>query len=254
MNPYLSQQQNVPLSERLSLKLLGLFVGSFLAVFIGSWVYDALASFAASREAEAAIVVQPAAVVIDPKIQTELSRVMAYGDPQFSGDIRDPFNDRAGISNLARTATFSGATQTAGPSGDEQAAASGPGKSAGPAAGSGTASPVAPVVTALEATRLRYQNWLEQARLGVVYEIDPQIFAIEDLMPVGVVSGGDGVQEVMFYSQTADRTISFPVGTRFNDGWLSELRPEGVVFGFWDERRTIRMRPWSRTTKAGARG
>jgi hypothetical protein len=111
----------------------------------------------------------------------------------------------------------------------------------------GSSPPTGPVVTPSEATKLRYENWLEQARLGVVQEIDPQIFAIEDLMPVGVVSGGDGGQEVMFYSRVAEKTLSFPVGTRFYDGWLTELRPEGVVFSFVDNDRTVRMRSWSRS-------
>lgn len=255
MNPYLAQQHSVPIGERLSLKLIGLFIGSLIAVFVGLWAYDALTSFAKAREAESAVVVQPSGVVIDPKLQEELARVMSFGNTPFSGDVKDPFNDRAGISNIARTTTFAGGTQavvTGDTSTGGRVTTGGTGPGGG--SGGGAAPPTTPEVTALEATRLRYANWLEQARLGSVYQIDPQIFAIEDLMPVGVVSGGDGVQEVMFYSQVADRTISFPVGTRFNDGWLSELRPEGVVFSFWDDKRTIRLRQWSRTTTPLAGG
>ncbi len=254
MNPYLAQQHSVPISERLSLKLIGLFVGSLIAVFVGLWAYDALSSFAKVREAESAVVVQPSAVVIDPKLQDELARVMSFGNTPLTGDIKDPFNDRAGISDIARTATFAGGTQTVVAGDATTAGAIKPGGTgSGTGGGSGGSAPPAKAeVTALEATRLRYENWLEQARLGSVYQIDPQIFAIEDLLPVGVVSGGDGAQEVMFYSQVADRTLSFPVGTRFNDGWLSELRPEGVVFSFWDDKRTIRLRQWSRTTTRSA--
>jgi hypothetical protein len=51
----------------------------------------------------------------------------------------------------------------------------------------------------------------------------------------------------MFYSRVAEKTLSFPVGTRFYDGWLTELRPEGVVFSFVDNDRTVRMRSWSRS-------
>lgn len=255
MNPYIAQQQSVPVSERLSLKLIGLFVGSLFAVFVGLWAYDALTSFAAARLAESAVVAQPSTVVIDPKLQDELARVMSFGNTPLSGDIKDPFNDRAGISNIARNATFAGGTQTAVSADTVAAGATNTGGSgSGGGAQNGAAPPAKPEITALEATRLRYANWLEEARLGSVYQIDPQIFAIEDLLPVGVVSGGEGTQEIMFYSQVADRTLSFPVGTRFNDGWLSELRPEGVVFSFWDEKRTIRLRQWSRTITPSAAG
>src|SRR5687768_7642161 len=231
MNPSLAQPQRVPIGERTSLKVISLFLATLLIVFVGAWAIDLLGSYAATREAESAIVVQPTVVVIDPKIQSELARVMAFTDPPFTGQILDPFNDRTGISNIARITGVSGSSvsdATGGSLGGGQTAQVG-----NPGTGSpGSLPPAVPVVTPSEATKLRYENWLEQARLGVVQEIDPRIFAIEDLMPVGIVSGGHGVQEVMFYSRVAERTLSFPVGTRFYDGWLTELRPEGVVFSF----------------------
>jgi len=79
--------------------------------------------------------------------------------------------------------------------------------------------------------------------------LDPRIFAIEDLLPVGIVDGGNGNQEVMFYSEAACRTVSFVPGTSFFDGRLSELRPEGVVFTSFDGRQPLRMRSWSRSLK-----
>jgi len=33
------------------------------------------------------------------------------------------------------------------------------------------------------------------------------------------------------------------------DGWLTELRPEGVVFSFNDYSRTVRLRSWARSLK-----
>jgi len=79
--------------------------------------------------------------------------------------------------------------------------------------------------------------------------IDPRIFAIEDLLPVGIVDGGNGQQEVMFYSEAAGKTLSFPLGTMFFDGWLTELRPEGVVFSSNDDRRMVRLRSWARSIR-----
>jgi hypothetical protein len=247
MNPGLAQAQRVPFSERISLKVIGLFLATFVIVFVAAWAIDLMASYAATRVAESAIVVQPTVVVIDPKIQTELARVMSFSDAPFTGQILDPFNDRTGISNIARATGVSSALAsdtTGGSTGGGQTVRVG-----NTGTGSATTPPstIGPVVTPSEATKLRYDSWLEQARLGVVQEIDPQIFAIEDLMPVGIVSGGDGAQEVMFYSQVAEKTLSFPVGTRFYDGWLTELRPEGVVFSFVDNDRTVRMRSWSRS-------
>ena len=80
--------------------------------------------------------------------------------------------------------------------------------------------------------------------------LDPRIFAIDDLLPVGIVDGGNGQQEVMFYSEAAQRTVSFPIGTVFYDGWLSELRPEGVVFASGDNYRTARLRSWARALRS----
>ena len=75
------------------------------------------------------------------------------------------------------------------------------------------------------------------------------MFAIQDLLPVGIVDGGSGGQAIMFMSESVGKTVSFPVGTMFFDGWLSEVRPEGVVFNFNDGRGTVRMQSWARAAK-----
>ena len=142
-------------------------------------------------------------------------------------------------------------------SGSLQAAATTPGSTvqASTAGGSavsgkpGTSGSAAPVVSAVEATKLRYASWVERSRINGDTPLDPRIFAIEDLLPVGIVDGGNGQQEVMFFSEAAGKTVSFPLGTLFFDGWLAELRPEGVVFGSTDDRRTVRMRSWARSFK-----
>jgi len=54
----------------------------------------------------------------------------------------------------------------------------------------------------------------------------------------------------MFFSEAVGKTVSFPVGTLFFDGWLSELRADGVVFSSNDERHTLRMRLWARQLKS----
>jgi hypothetical protein len=54
----------------------------------------------------------------------------------------------------------------------------------------------------------------------------------------------------LFYSEAAAQTFSFPIGTVFNDGWLSELRPEGVVFASGDNYRTVRLRSWARALRS----
>ena len=94
---------------------------------------------------------------------------------------------------------------------------------------------------------MRYEAWLERSIIAGETNLDPRVFAIEDLTPVGLVDGGSGQQEVMFYSQAAGKTVSFPVGTMFFDGWLTELRTEGVVFSSNDERRIVRLRSWARS-------
>ena len=117
----------------------------------------------------------------------------------------------------------------------------------GTSGGSGT--PTEPQVPANEATKQRYEAWLQRAATGDI-PLDPRIFSIEDLMPVGVVDGGNGSQEVLFYSDAAGRTLSFPVGTLFADGWLTELRPEGVVFATGEgAARTHRLRSWARSLR-----
>jgi len=99
----------------------------------------------------------------------------------------------------------------------------------------------------------RYHDWLAQSAGNPDLKLDPRIFAITDLMPVGIVDGGNGPQEVMFVSESAGKYFSFPVGTMFFDGWLTEIRPEGVVFSFNDGKGTVRMRSWTRSIgKSGA--
>lgn len=241
----------VNVTERLSFKLFALFLIVFLVSFFGLWTYGVAQSYMESRAAEDNVVLQPKPIIIDPRIQDELSKVLAFDSAELPPDVHDPFNDRTGISGIVPgqavragvVQTSGGAATTSGSSGGAQYAR---GSGSGGTSVSGSAEPE---LSATDATKLRYEAWEERARVGVDVELDPRVFSIEDLLPVGIVDGGNGQQEVMFFSQAANRTVSFPVGTLFYDGWLSELRAEGVVFSFNDERRTMRMRSWGRSIR-----
>jgi len=245
---------SMPIKDRLSLRLGLLFTAVFAAVFLGGLVYDIFASIAERSETDA--VAQPAPVVIDPKIKTDLAKALAFDVAPADTAISDPFVDRSGISNLVRQTgaspvrTVSGSTS----SGTSASASSGTVASGRPSIGQAAGSPggvaSTPEVPASEATRSRYEDRMQKVRLGIDAGPESHVFAVDDLLPVGVVSGGSGEQEIIFYSQSADRTFSFAVGTRFFDGWLSELRPEGVVFTIDDRYRTTKMRSWGRSIKA----
>lgn len=248
-----STPTGVSVTDRLSFKLFALFLIVFLVSFFGLWTYGVAQSYMESRAAEDNVVLQPKPIVIDPRIQNELSKVLAFDSAEMPPDVRDPFNDRTGISGIVPgqagrtgviqaggTGTTSGSGSTSGSV--QYARGSGSG-------GSSVSGSSEPELSPTDATKQRYEAWQERARVGVDVELDPRVFSIEDLLPVGIVDGGNGQQEVMFFSQAANRTVSFPVGTLFYDGWLAELRAEGVVFSFNDERRTMRMRSWGRSIR-----
>jgi hypothetical protein len=250
-------QASVPLTDRLDFRIATLFFITFFLAFVGLWVMDVFAAYQERAVAESTMPPESVPVVIDPKIQSDLARVLTLQSAPNVENLNDPFIDRANLSATTAagaagpgpvTSTTVGGTQGTAPS---AVTAGGSGSTGGSPGSSSAGSATAAEITALEATRLRYNNWIERARAGYVEDIDPRVFAIEDLLPVGIVDGGSGQQEVLFYSETAARTFSFPVGTMFHDGWLTELRPEGVVFSYGDARRTVRMRSWARALRAG---
>ena len=129
----------------------------------------------------------------------DMKEALEQGEPGLSKQkINDPFNDRTGLVGLSE-ASRTGAATTASlsTSGTTTTGTGGTGTST--ANSNGTASaPAEPQLTASEATKQRYAVWLDRAVMGDV-PLDPRIFAIDDLMPVGLVDGGKGAQEVMFY-------------------------------------------------------
>jgi len=228
----------------LPLKLAGMFALSFAFFFIALVGYELLAGFfQPSADLQAAVA--KTSVPVDPKIAIDLERVLRMDTDTDVADMKDPFFDRAGLSGAlvstpgAVIASGGGVIQPAGTSVTTVSHPVG-----GNGGGSAVAAPA--VLSAKDATRHRYEEWL---RRGGNEPLDPRIFAVEDLLPVGIVDGGSTGQQVMFFSEAVNQTVSFPVGTLFFDGWLSELRTEGVVFSSNDERHTLRMRSWARSLK-----
>ena len=262
MKTVASVPQNLRLLDRLSFRLLILFLGVFLLTFLALWAWSISMSFVEGQLAQAAAQARPQPVVIDPKLRDELASVMSLTTAPEVVAVKDPFADRTGIVSLSNAQrAVGGVVMTTGGSGggSSSSVASNTGSGGtglrsntsvvpGPSIGSGVAT--APESSPSEATKARYNQWLEQVGVTGDVPLDPRIFSIEDLMPVGVVDGGDGRQEVLFYSDAAGRTFSFPVGTYFNDGLLAELRPEGVVFATGDDtRRVHRLRSWARSLR-----
>jgi hypothetical protein len=258
MRPPNAPQARLGLFDRLSVKLLGTFVATFLLTFLALWAYGISTSYVEASLAEAAMPQTPQPVVIDPNLRSELSAVMSMNATAEQPAIKDPFNDRSGLAGLsAAQRAVGGAVTTVvgrsgGPNSDGRATNidGPPGRDrSGGSVGGGVSTPSEPVLTAVEATKRRYGAYLQRAALSDI-PLDPRIFAIDDLLPVGLVDGGNGQQEVMFYSEAAARTFSFPIGTEFNDGWLSELRPEGVVFTSGDTYRSAKLRSWARALRS----
>jgi hypothetical protein len=254
MRPANAPKANLGLFDRLSVKLLLLFLATFLIGFLALWAYGISTSYLESSLAEAAAPQAPQPVVIDPNLRNELSQVMATTDATVEqAAIKDPFNDRGGLAGLnavqraiAGTATTTGESARMMANGESPSVGPGrPSRDAGPT----SQGPLPPQVPAKEATKLRFIEWQRFAEVDA-RALDPLIFAVDDLLPVGLVDGGNGQQEVLFYSEAAARTFSFPIGTRFFDGWLSELRKDGVVFASYGERPTAKLRAWTRNLRS----
>jgi hypothetical protein len=243
------------------LKLLLLFLATFLVILIGGLAMDILSS-ATSQNAQAVMQEQSAPIVIDPKLESDLARVMEFASDQNMADLKDPFLDRDGISrnenNLSGGSGGGGGGQTngakpttagsGGQSGNTKPATTTSQKSSGGQSNPGGSQPSGAVPKGVEKqdTITRILKWDEDIRLGRPVPPINEIIAIEDFLPVGVVSGGNGQDEILLYSQSADRTFSYTVGTRFYDGWLSGIQKDGAVFGYYENRKTF-LKSWVRS-------
>jgi hypothetical protein len=246
------------LFDRLSVKSLALFAATFLIAFLALWAYGISTSYLETAIAESTMPQAPQPVVIDPNLRNELSQVMAMTSTTAEqAAIKDPFNDRTGIVGLNAVQRSVGGTVTtsgsgaSGSDGRSTTVAGVSGSTSGRTGNSGASSaPAGPSITSSEATKQRYIAWLGMAEKFEI-ALDPRIFAIDDLLPVGVVDGGSGQQEVLFYSEAAAQTFSFPIGTVFHDGWfLGKLESDGVVFASSDYRQRPRLRSWARSLRS----
>ena len=89
-------------------------------------MYSIFSAVVEKRLADAEVQVQAVAVVIDPKIQTELTKAMAFDVMPTEVAVLDPFVDRTGISNtssslLTAVAQPAVARTAAGPAGNSLA-------------------------------------------------------------------------------------------------------------------------------------
>ena len=256
MTTAVAAQPTLGLFDRLSVRLLVLFAVTFLLAFFALWIYGFSTSYLEAAIAEQTMPQRPQPVVIDSNLRNELTQVMSSdGATAEQAAVKDPFNDRTGIVGLnAAQRAVSGTVTTSGGTGST-ASGTTSGSSTTVVAGSsgsssgGSSGTSEPQLSASEATKQRYAAWQSRAMTGDI-PLDPRVFSVDDLLPVGIVDGGNGSQEILFYSEAAGRTLSFPVGTMFYDGWLTEVRPEGVVFASNDLRRTVRLRSWARALKS----
>jgi hypothetical protein len=250
------KSSSAPLKSRLGLKLTALFTASFLAVFVGLFFWDLLLSAGENILVDAAASNQAAVTKVDPKLETDLAKVLELNDAQTTADIKNPFADHGGISDKFNSTTIS-TTNTAPPTNSPTKTVNGLTTQNNPQKSQVQQNLAAKNVQKVNPpqpqmdTKTRLQIREERIRLGENGGPESAAFAIDDLLPVGLVSGGDGKDEVMFYSESACRVFSFPVGTQFYDGWFDSTRAEGVVFGFYDQFRTRRMRAWGRSVKTG---
>src|SRR5580765_7326851 len=98
-------------SDRLWLKLGGLFALSFAVFFVACFGYDLLAAFAEKAAARPAGEVAPP-IVIDPKIESDLAKALAFDPSPATDDVKDPFSDRGGLSGKLPNSAAATAQQT----------------------------------------------------------------------------------------------------------------------------------------------
>ena len=266
MSGRLTPATSLPLKDRLSLKLALLFVATFLAVFLSGLAYDVFATMWENQQTETDSLAQPALKPIEPKIENDLAKVLASAPIPDAVEIKDPFSDKNGISDTAQTrAAVAAASARLGQQQQQPAPQSSvaqnnsgnrPGTSAGSAAGNypnypgaGAAGTGVNYVASPEATNDRKRLREEKIRAGRDGGPESTVLAIADLLPVGMVSGGNGETEVMLYSQALQQTFSFPIGTPFYDGWLAELRPDGVGFANANQNGAVFLKGWAHSVK-----
>lgn len=225
------------------MRLALLFVGTFLAVFVVLAAWTMLGTISDRRQVAAQSEVAAPVIVIDPKIQTDLAKAMAFDAIPASGEVQNPFVDRAGIgSNVA--VTNAPAASRSGSSGSSTTTVAGS-TGGGTPQSQGSFAQVGPsMMVGAYDVKARYDEWIGRQKRGEVVGPESEVLSVEDLVPVGFASGGDRADEVMLYSAALCRTFSFPAGTRLLDGWLNGFDQNEVVFTF---QNGIRRKSYSIT-------
>jgi len=253
------------LMDRLSLKVIALLLATFGCVFLVLLAYSFFVSTVEVKLAESNLPTQSVVEDIDPKIEQNLSKVVEAESDELETAAKDPFLDRGGISGLVKNSGTGFSTLNRFSNGQAPTSStvssvkSNSGANTGsikstsqPASNNSSAPGSAPVKPIELNTKDRLQIWKERARFGNMGAPSPSIFAITDLIPVGVVDGGNGDKEVMFFSESANKTFSFPIGTRFYDGWLINILDEGVVFSDGARVRPVTvLKSWGRGIRTG---
>src|SRR5687767_10168486 len=99
-----------PTPDRLGLKLTGLFLVSLAFALLAFIAYGMLASVG---ESASATPVDQTTIVIDPKIEEDLTKVLAFDSLPAPDSVKDPFGDRGGLSRTSTAGTVSSVVQPA---------------------------------------------------------------------------------------------------------------------------------------------
>ena len=243
----------VPVKDRLPLRLALLFVGTFLGVLVLLMAWTMFTTIADRRRANDDSNVAAPVIVIDPKIQSDLAKAMAFDAIPAETEVQNPFIDRAGIGTNAPASTASTATtaqqtgQSSGASGSNTTTAN-----IGAATQFSSSQGPAPVsYTDAQSIQARYAEWLDRQKRGEFVGPESEVLVVEDLVPVGFASGGDRGAEVMLFSVALCRTFTFPAGTRFLNGFLNGFDQQEVVFTY---QNGIRRKSYSSTEPCKAAG
>lgn len=210
----------------LLLKIAGLFAVALIAGFIGLFAIRSMLSIAERGAVERPLQNQAEQIVIDPKMESDLSNALTFQAVNEPGQVLDPFSDRAGLTETAASRATPAAATSSEPGSGTSAASPG---SSGTNSVYTSASGMVIDIASPEATRARYEKWRNSDSLSERGDLST-ILAIDDLVPVGFASGGSGGAEVMLFSQALCDVFSFPIGTKFLNGTLTSFDQAEVVF------------------------
>ncbi len=226
----------LPARDRLSMRLGLLFVGLFLGVAILLVAWTMFETIADRRLADVSSEVAAPVIVIDPKLQTELAKALAFDTLPATTAVHNPFLDRAGLSGVVVATATTSRPPVASGSSPQMVGSSGGGGGTSPQTMLSQNGP-ASIIQSYDVPS-RYADWLERQKRGEFVGPESEVLAVEDLVPVGFASGGDRAQEVMLFSASLCRTFSFPSGTRFYNGSLYGFDAKEVVFAFQNGLRS----------------